>query len=153
MPGISTSDRTRSAGSSPQPGRAVGAVDGGGHVVAGGFEDRPLELADADRVLDDEHPRPALRPARRRRRSAHHRGVRRGRDRLAVVAELAQVDEADDAAVAVDGRAADHRQPAEERAEVLDDELALAVERVDRPGDLPVAVTDDDGGGRLRGRR
>ena len=73
---------------------------------------------------------------------------------LARRAQLAQVEQQHDAAVAVDGRAADAGQPAEERAEVLDDQLELALERVDRPGQLlaGAAVADDDGGPRRRAR-
>ena len=57
MPGISTSESTRSTGSPVSraaPSRPSTAVV---HVVAGALEDHPLQLADADRVLDDEHAR------------------------------------------------------------------------------------------------
>src|SRR6185312_8625062 len=62
-----------------------------------------------------------------------------------VRAQLAQVDEADNRAVSVDRRAADQGQPAEERTEVLDHELELAVQPIHRPGDLAVAVSRDNG--------
>jgi hypothetical protein len=60
--------------------------------------------------------------------------------------ELAQVQQEHDGAVGVDGRAADGGQPAEEPAEVLDDELELALERVHGPGQLLArpAVPHDD---------
>src|SRR4051812_10093506 len=37
-----------------EPGGAVQAVDSSDHVVAGTFEDHPLQLAHTDRVFDDE---------------------------------------------------------------------------------------------------
>src|SRR4051812_41536114 len=102
-----------------QPRRAVQAVDRGHDVVPGAFEDHPLELADADGVLDDELTRTTtggLAPGSRL-------GNSRARDRRragAVGHQLPQVDEAHDRAVTVDGRAAHQWQPAEERAHVLD---------------------------------
>ena len=50
--------------------------------------------------------------------------------------ELAQVDQTDDAAVTVDRCAGDEGDPAEEGPEVLDDQLGLALQPVDGPGDL-----------------
>ena len=68
----------------------------------------------------------------------------RGPGRL--VGELAQVEQADHGAVADDGRAGDQGQPAEERAELLDHQLHLGLEPVDGPGQLALAVADDEGG-------
>ena len=48
--------------------------------------------------------------------------------------ELADVEDEQDAAVAVDRRPGDGGEPAEETAELLDDQLELALERVDRQG-------------------
>src|SRR4051794_28801550 len=85
-----------------EPGGAVEAVDRGHHLVARALEDDPLELADTDGVLDDEDPGPA---AGRLLLLDSRRGqAARGRR---LTGELAEVDEEDHAAVAVDGRAAD----------------------------------------------
>src|SRR3954452_5349889 len=122
-----------------QPRGAVQPVDGRHDVVTGAFEDDPLELADTDRVLDDEDPGSAtcrLAPAGRFREV----GARDGRAPDAVGHQLTQVDETHDGAVTVDRRAAHQRQPAEEGTHVLDDELQLALETIDGPGDLPVGV-------------
>src|SRR3954451_745137 len=126
-----------------QPRGAVEAVDGGDDVVAGAFEDHALKLADADGVLDDEHAR----LSRHRRRPLHRTsGCRDDRTRQRrLCRELAQVDEADHAAVTVDRRAGHQRQPAEERTKVLDHQLQLALDLVARPRNLPVGMAHDDG--------
>src|SRR3954471_18432432 len=118
---------------------AVPPVAGGHDVVTGAFEDDPLELADTARVLDDEH----LGSATCRFTSAgrfRDVGACDGRGARAVGHQLTKVDEAHDRAVTVDRRAAHQRQPAEEGTHVLDDELELALEAVDGPGDLSVGV-------------
>ena len=71
MPSISMSVRTRSTrrlGAAVRGRRRPSA--GGADLVAGALEDRPLELADGEGVVDDEDPRP------RRRRPPTGRDVR-----------------------------------------------------------------------------
>ena len=150
-PGISTSESSRSTGDArrPHPGHPVEAVHGGLDLVAGLLQDHPLELAHADGVLHDEHLGPGPRGAATARAGDATGGdPRRGGPRRRL-GQLAQVEQADHAAVPVDGRAGHARHPAQEVAEVLDDDLALPLEPVHRPGQLTAGVAHDDG---ARGR-
>src|SRR4051812_1020294 len=124
-----------------EPRGSVETVDSRHDVVSGTFEDDSFELAHTDRVLHDKDPR-----------LARHRGgaldsAARGRDHGArergLAGQLTQVDEADHAAVSVDGRTGDERQPAEEGTEVLDHELELALEAVDGPGHRAIGMAHD----------
>ena len=92
---------------------------------------------------------------RRARAATSGSGVGRRAGRELAGGELADVEHQQHAAVAVDGGAGHGGQPAEEAAELLDDDLALALELVDREGEQLAggAVVDDDGGTRRRARR
>ena len=141
MPGISTSESTRSTGVPAEPAGAVQAVDGGDDVVAGALEDHPLQLAHPDGVLDDQHARLAgdragAAAGRTPACAATGAGRRLSGCRTASWRTASSRTSSTSTTLPSPSMVAPATvgQPAEEGAELLDDELELALERVDGPG-------------------
>ena len=129
--GISTSVTTRSGRPRPARASASSPSTADADVVPGPLEDRPLQLAHRQRVVDHEDAR-APPGARRPRLTAAA-----GRSRPARGAAAARLDERAGSRTrttepsALDARARDELAARETRAELLDRDVALAEQRVD----------------------